>query len=133
MAENNKNIETLVEELIKLTKEMKIQWRYTDNDMEVYKIQKKVFENFDMFALASDNCFYTKIQNGYMLLIEEVGMAQPHKNYLIIVPSIDAKDIAIYDSPQSQIIRLHSLILKQFPTVEDYITDVFNTFKKMST
>jgi len=140
MAENNKNIEILVEELIKLTNENKIQWEYTDNNPDMLEIQQKVmnkcirgFKQFFPTAYRNDNCFYTNINNGYIFVIEWKQKEETPKNYLAIIPYIDAKDMAIYDSPQSQIIRLHSLILKQFPTVEDYITDIFNTFKKMST
>ena len=131
MADNNKNIEILIEELINLTKENKINWKYTDDNKEISAKQRKILLDYDFIFNATDNCFYTKINSGYIIVIEGIG--EPAKNYLIVIPSIDAKDFKIYDSPQSQIVRLHTLILRQFPNVEDYLTDVFKTLKTMST
>ena len=132
--DKNKKIEFIIADLIKFTGENKIQWQYTNNNGEVskmiYKILGQKVPSYDGY-FTTDNCFYTKINNGYISVIEWSSSTTPSKYYLAIAPDIGAKVFEVYDTLQVQIARLHSLILRKFPNIDLYLTDVFNTFKNI--
>jgi len=133
VAEKNKKIEILIEDLIKFTRENKIKWQYASNNkdisMTLYRILGQKAPFYDGYS-TTDNCFYAEINNGYMIVIERSSSTPPNQYYLAVVPNVRAKVFEIYDLPQAHIVRLHSLILKKSPNVEDYLTDVLNTFRE---
>ena len=132
MADKNKKTAILIDDLIQFTRENKIKWQYTNDDRDMsimlYKILDQKVPFYDGYS-TTDNCFYAKINNGYMLIIERNGPVPPGKYYLAVIPNIRNKVFEVYDSPQAQIVRLHSFILKKSP-VEEYLDGVFNTFRK---
>jgi len=132
MAGKNKKIEMLIADLIKSTGENKTRWQYTNDDKNISKMLYKVLNHkvpvYDGYS-TTDNCFFTKINNGYILVIERSSSTPPSRYYLAVAPTIGANVFDVYDSPQTHIARLHGLILKKSPNVEKYLTDILNTLK----
>jgi len=133
MTENRK-FEIFIRDLINFTSENKIRWHYTNGNRDMaimaYKIHTQKVPFYDGYS-TTDNCFYTQISGGYIIIIERSRAASLSKYYLAVVPDLGAKTVEVYDSPQSQpkMIQLHSLILRTSSKVGEYLTDVFNALR----
>jgi hypothetical protein len=132
VAGKNKKIEILIEDLIQFTRDRKIKWQHVNSDGDISRLLYKILNqrvSFNDGYSVTDNCFYTKINNGYMLVVERSVSTPPGKYYLAVVPNIAGNVFELHDSPQAQIARLHSLLLQTSP-VEDYLTGIFKSFRK---
>ena len=143
MFNNKMEIEELIEGLIEMTKDNKITWHHIKDNLNVYNIQKTIltakYPKYENKRTENLN-FYTEIDNGYIISIELYRENSPNIDILIVVPSINGVNSEIFSEPQSQLVRLNSLICRQMGVIGEYtgyfgeyLKKVLNTLKSMST
>ncbi|CAB1242527.1 conserved hypothetical protein [Clostridiaceae bacterium BL-3] len=116
------SVEKIISKLIIQTKSNKIKWFYLSENADVIDICENISPN----DLNYNSSFSLEINSGYFVLCEDV-----FKNiYLIIIPSLDSKDIQCINknedrnlTHQQELLRLQNLVKKQFPNVEDFLQE----------
>ena len=116
------NAMKIINKLIQETKENKLKWAYLPVDN---KLSSVCFE-LVYGDLNYNSSFVLKVNNGYFALCDTVDT----DIYLIIVPSLDSKDIQCINENeagnlmyQQELLRLQNLVKKQFPNVEDFLQE----------
>lgn len=137
MAENQNYIE-FITRLIEETKDKKIQWKYLDQNHELYSTMG--WTKFSLIKASApdfnvDDSYYAKIDNTYIVLLTNVG--EEESNYgreitkLYVVPNTYRKSLKIpEDEYGDSIIRLFNMVQSQFPDAQKFIVSFLGKTKK---
>lgn len=139
------NGKALVEQLIKLTKDNKIEWGYLDQNSTVYYHlnmepkspleSKNPLLTFAQMTSAdgklcfdADNSFIASIKSNYVVIyarISDKNDVLAERLRLMLVPST-YKDVYRYndEDEDSELLRLQSLIKSKFPNSLDIANDI---------
>lgn len=112
----------IINKLIQGTKDNKFKWSYLPINNKLSSVCFQLVYG----DLNYNSSFVLKINNGYFALCDTVDS----DIYLIIIPSLDSKDIQCINEGESgfleyqqELLRLQNLVKKQFPNVEDFLEE----------
>ncbi len=127
-----------IEDLIRRTKEQKLNWRYLDRNSHLYEGMHWVDERPTLHIFSSggdktvpnfnvEDSFYTNIGDTYVVLY--VWNNNPAKLY--VVPNTYKKVVKLEpDEYGEYITRLLNLVQSQFPSGEAFIDSILNQAKE---
>lgn len=130
--------QVFAEEILNMTKERKIQWKYLDSNIELYEEMNWVNTETKMihFAQIKENLipnfienksFYAKLNNTYIVLLVRKDLPPS----LYIVPYTYKNAIRMSSDDFGEIItRLLNYVISQFPTADEFIDDVVSKISK---
>ncbi|SMC19361.1 hypothetical protein SAMN02745134_00810 [Clostridium acidisoli DSM 12555] len=119
------DIKAVINKLIERTKLSILKWNYLDS---LPQLCNKVYNEFNISPM-NKNSFFTKINDGYFILVND---EDNEELYLIVFPTIDSRDTEIINYIdndllyQDELLRLLNLVKKQYPNVDDVISNFMN-------
>lgn len=117
------DIKLFLNKLIENTKSNALNWYYLDT----YSLLSQNAQFYLSYAYSKKNSFYVKINDGYFVLADSNTYL-----YLIVFPTIDSREVTVINyynntiNCQDELLRLLNLIKKQYPQVDDVISDFLN-------
>lgn len=121
--------EKIIQKLIDETKNNNFDWHYLDNHLFVNDKTREMLNQENLkfnFSINYKNSYYYNFNNGFFVLVNGLNTNDLPIIYLLIIPSTSGRDTSILNNSteyQTELLRLSNLISKQFPNVEDFLSD----------
>lgn len=114
----------VINKLIETTKSDNLKWIYLDT----FKPLSDASLSFFTSGYKHNNSFFVKINKGFFVLVDSGGYL-----YLTVFPTLDSREVTTINCMndgsvvyQDELLRLLNIVKKQFPQVDDILSDLLN-------